>query len=67
MISPTGNKDLGYIPSHGVTQQINDRRLVDAETLTCIYLFQPSAAFHLETSEINDWFLFEMEHWADMG
>ena len=45
MISPIGNKDLNYIPSYDVSQQINDRRLVEAEILTCINLFQSSVAF----------------------
>ena len=34
--------------------------------------FQPSLAFHTETSHLfhcktNDWFLYEVKHWAEMG
>ena len=31
--------------------------------------FQPSVAFHIETShlKINWLFLYEMQHWAEMG
>ena len=35
--------------------------------------FQSSIAFHIETShlfcsaKINDWFLYETQHWAEMG
>ena len=32
---------------------------------------QPSVALHIETSYLfrktNDWFLYEMQHWAEMG
>ena len=33
--------------------------------------FQPSATFHIEAKYLkcksNDWFLYEMQHWAEMG
>ena len=32
--------------------------------------FQPSVAFHIETSHLsktNDWFLYETQHWVEMG
>ena len=45
MISPIGNKDLNYIPSHDVSHQTNDRRLAEVEMVTCINLFQPSVSF----------------------
>ena len=67
MISPVGKKDHNFIPSHDVSQQINERRLGDADILTCINLFQPSVAFHIETSKISDWFLFEMQHLFEMS
>ena len=67
MISPIGNKDPNYIPSHDVSQQINERRLGEADILTCINLFQPSVVFHIETSNISDWVLFEMQHLSKMS
>ena len=40
--------------------------------LSIIYLFQPSVAFHIETSHLfcsakNDWVLYEMQHLAEMN
>lgn len=67
MISPIGKKGLNCIASHDVSEQINGRRLVEAEVLPCINLSQSSVAFHLEASKTSDWFLFEIEHWVDMG
>ena len=34
---------------------------------TLIKLFQPLAAFHIETSHLVHWFLYERQHWAEMG
>ena len=39
----------------------------------CLNLFQPSAAFHIETSHLicttnqDDWFLYEAQHLAETG
>ena len=30
-------------------------------------LFQSSVKFHIETSKSNDWFLYETQHWAEIG
>ena len=66
MKSRIGNKNPNYIPSFDAFQQISGQ-LVQAEKLTCINLFQPSVGFHEETSKISDWFLFEIQHWTEMG
>ena len=29
--------------------------------------FLPSVVFHMETCKANDWFLYEMQQWAEVG
>ena len=29
--------------------------------------FHPSVAFHIKTSYLLDWLLYEMQQWAEMG
>ena len=40
--------------------------IIDCEQL--FKPFQPSVGFHLETSHFaNDWFLYELQRWVEMG
>ena len=43
----------------------------DCQFLKPVNLFQPGAVFYIETSYLictaNEWFLYEMQHWPEMG
>ena len=56
-----GTRDaIIIIPSINASQ-----KLLVSEVLRLFNPFQPSVAFHIETS--HDWFLYETQDWAEIG